>query len=617
MQGAAAGDDSSVPKSIVTNRTAVTRLVAGLVQGAILYFLYLSIRNNAWPATDGRAFAPLLTIALFVPVILVSGLGHLDAKRVWRWVIAASLIAGALGFYDVWRAGFQGNWYRVANTGPGVVPSALLLFFTGVGFYIAHAMVLAAAADQRRIAGYPTYFETAWKLAIQIKFSALFVGVLWLVLWLGASLFMLVRLDFLKELLQRSWFVIPITAFAFSAAFHITDVRPGIVRGIRTLLLVLMSWLLPITTLIVAGFLVTLPWTGLAPLWATRHATAVLLGAAAVLVLLINAAFQGGQIGAHVARVLRLSARLAAVLLMPIVLIAVYSLGLRVQEYGWTIDRVIAATCLLVAGFYACGYLWAAIGRGEWLSRIAPTNVVTALVILLVLLGLFSPVADPARISVANQLARLETGKVAAAKFDFDYLKFEGARYGTEALNNLKANAQGPDAALLRERAEAALQKENRWASGDTGVKVAAASDIAASMTVWPAGSALPASFLSQNWEAHKEKWMLPQCLTVKNRKCEAYLIDFSGDGKADILLVGAETHLNPPVFMQDANGAWVVAATMPNALARCAELRQTLAQGTYRTVPPLYQDLDVAGQRLQIEPHHAPQAACGSLAKQ
>lgn len=614
MQSAAAGDDLSMPGSIVTNRIAVTRLMIGLAQGAILYFLYIAFQGKTWPATDGQVFAPLLVVSLFVPVILISGLGHLDARRIGRWVAAVLIIALALGFYDAWRVGFVENRYWGRDGAHSVMPSALLLFFTGVGFFIAHAMVLAAAADNRRIARYPTYFETAWKLAIQIKFSAMFVGVLWLVLWLGASLFMLIKLDFLRLLLQKSWFVIPVTAFAFSAAFHLTDVRPGIVRGIRTLLLVLMSWLLPIIVLLVAGFLLSLPWTGLAPLWATRHATAVLLGASAVLVLLINAAFQGGEMQSHVARLLRISARVAAVLLMPIVLIAVYSLGLRVQEYGWTVDRVIAAACLLVAGCYACGYLWAALGKGEWLSRIAPTNIVTALVVLAVLLALFSPVADPARISVANQLARLEGGKVAAANFDFDYLKFDGARYGMEALNKLKAGASGPDAALVREQAEATLQKKHRWASGNAPAEAVTANEIAANITVWPAGSALPASFLSQNWKAHEEAWTLPQCLKLKNKACQAWLIDLSGDNKADILLVGPETHLDPPVFVQDPSGAWNLAASMPRTLARCKELQQALEKGTYRAVPSPFKDLEVAGQRLQIQPRRAEKAMCDRL---
>lgn len=141
------------------------------------------------------------------------------------------------------------------------MPSPLLMLVLAVGFFIAHSMVLAGVGERRRIASYQAYFEIAWKLAVQLNLSAAFVRALWLVLWLGASLFMLIELSFLRELLQKPWFSIPVITFAFSWAMHITHVRPAIVRDIRGLLLVLMSWVLPVATLIVGGFLASLLFT--------------------------------------------------------------------------------------------------------------------------------------------------------------------------------------------------------------------------------------------------------------------------------------------------------------------------------------------------------------------
>ena len=417
-----ADEELSLPKAIVTSHVARLRLLTGLLQGVILYALYYSLKEKFWPSTNGYLFSPLTMIFVFVPVLFISALGHLNARRMWIWMTIAALICVLMGVYDIWRIGFIDSSNLFDASGSRRTPSPLVSLFVAGGFYIAHALVLAAAADEKRIARYPTYFETAWKLIIQIKFSFLFVAVLWLILWLGATLFMLVKVRFLQELMEQSWFVIPVITFAFSTALHITDVRPGIVRGIRSLLLVLMSWLLPITTLIVGGFLLTLPLTGLEPLWATRYATSVLLGASATLVILINAAFQGGEVGKEVARVLRVSARLACVLLLPMTLIAIYSLTLRVQQYGWSHDRVIAAACLLVATCYASGYLWAALERSVWLARIAAVNVLTSFLILATLLALLTPVADPARISVANQLARLQSGQVSADTVSYTHL---------------------------------------------------------------------------------------------------------------------------------------------------------------------------------------------------
>ena len=241
-----ADEELSLPKAIVTSHVARLRLLTGLLQGVILYALYYSLKEKFWPSTNGYLFSPLTMIFVFVPVLFISALGHLNARRMWIWMTIAALICVLMGVYDIWRIGFIDSSNLFDASGSRRTPSPLVSLFVAGGFYIAHALVLAAAADEKRIARYPTYFETAWKLIIQIKFSFLFVAVLWLILWLGATLFMLVKVRFLQELMEQSWFVIPVITFAFSTALHITDVRPGIVRGIRSLLLVLMLSLIHI-----------------------------------------------------------------------------------------------------------------------------------------------------------------------------------------------------------------------------------------------------------------------------------------------------------------------------------------------------------------------------------
>ncbi|RQO37203.1 DUF4153 domain-containing protein [Herminiimonas sp. KBW02] len=602
-----ADEELSIPKAIVTGRVARLRLLTGLLQGVILYALYYSLKEKFWPSTSGYLFSPLTMIFVFVPILFISALGHLNTRRMWIWMAIATLICVLLSVYDIWRmAALDGN-NLLTDGSLRPTPSAMLVVFITGGFYIAHALVLAAANDERRIARYPTYFETAWKLIIQIKFSVLFVAVLWLILWLGATLFMLVKLSFLQTLLEQSWFFIPVTTFAFSTALHITDVRPGIVRGIRGLLLVLMSWLLPITTLIVAGFLLTLPFTGLELLWATRHATSVLLGTSATLVLLINAAFQGGEVGKEVARVLRFSARLACVLLLPMALIAIYSLTLRVQQYGWSVDRVIAASCLLVATCYACGYLWAALERGVWLTRIAAINVLTAFLTLAILLALFTPVADPVRISVANQMARLESGQVGADKFDFTYLRFEGARYGDRALRALKEKTEGPDAALISKRAAVALERKSRWSEPDVKMD---ATLRAANITVWPSGQSLPEAFLKQDMRNVERNYMLPDCLKLEHSKCDAYLLDIDGDGKTEILMRNERNYGQAVLFAQQTDGTWKPAGTMTGGF-KCKGVNEDLAAGRAHGVAPLFPDLEVAGERFHIQPWASDDSKC------
>ena len=298
-----------------------TRIGIGLVQGLLLYLLYMAAQDKVWPATAPLLFAPLVLAGALLPLIVVSGLGHTARRALLLWVLVAGIVVAALGVYDAWRAPGQQAWQRA-------MPSASLAWSLAAGFFIAHALVLAGTRERRRIASYASYFDVAWKLGLQIAFSLLFVGATWLVLHLGAALFAMIKLEFLRRAIEKSWFAIPVTTFAFASAMHLTDVKPGIVRGIRNLAHVLLSWTLPVLTVLAAGFLASLPFTGLAPLWATRSATALLLGVCGALVVLINAGWQDGA--TPVARPIAFATRIAALLLAPLTLLAAWALALRV-----------------------------------------------------------------------------------------------------------------------------------------------------------------------------------------------------------------------------------------------------------------------------------------------
>ncbi|MES2347219.1 MAG: DUF4153 domain-containing protein [Pseudomonadota bacterium] len=595
----------------VSRRVMAARLATGLVQGLLLYWLYNASKSVLWPATAPYVMVPLTLLALILPVLLISSLGHLVPRKAGTWLLAALAVLLVMSLHDAWRGQYARPFLGNLDGKAVYSPSEILVFFSVVFFFIAHALVLSGVQDRRRVASYGTYFETAWKLGIQLMFSVFFVGAMFMVLSMGAELFMLVKLDFLRKLLRESWFVVPVACSAFSCAMHITDVKPAIVRGIRSLVLVLMSWILPVAVLMVAGFLCSLPFTGLTALWETRHATSVLLAAAAVLVALINAAFQNGD--ATVPLPLRVSARTAAILILPITLIGIYALGLRVGQYGWTSDRVIAAACLLVASCYAVGYAWAAYKYDTWLQPIAMVNVIAAFLVLAVLLALFTPIADPARIAVSSQMARLAKGKTKAGEFDFRYLRFEGGRYGQAALEELKQRTTGPDAELLQREATAALALEpkDRWRKPE---RFTAPVSIADNLKVWPVGAQLPASFLEQKWDAVADNEK-PDCLTRKEGKCDAFIVDVDGDGKPEILVVELQPSYSDGVlFSESADGKWGAIATMAPHDPSCKSLMDKLRQGEFKIAEPRLRELDIGGRRVAFVPKFSMKDACESI---
>ena len=567
-------------------RLGPARIGIGLIQGVLLYLLYTALQDTLWPATAPLLFAPLVMLGVLLPVILISALGHLPRRTLAGWVSAAALAIVLLAVYDMWRR--SGGAADMRPT-----PSSPLTVCLAAACFIAHALVLAGARERRRIASYATYFDVAWTLGLQLAFSALFVGATWLVLQLGASLFDLIQLDFLSQAMRKAWFSIPVTAFAFASAMHLTDVKPAIVRGIRNLVHVLLSWTLPVLTLLVGGFLASLPFTGLEPLWATRSAAGMLLSAVACFVVLINAAWQDGS--ERPARIIAVSARVASLLLAPLTLLAAYALALRVLDHGWSTSRVIAAACLLVAVCYASGYAAAALRRG-WLPTLAGVNIAAAFTVLGLLVLLLSPPGDPGRIAVASQLARLDAGRITLRQLDVAYLWQHGARYGRAALARLQGSTTGPDAAWLQTELARLRQP-----APDTGV-----TNMAGQLRVWPTGATLPASFVQTDWRRTQQWARLPQCMRSQNAVCDAFVLDLGGDTRPEVVVVGAEGD-GGAVLHQDAGGAWGLAASLPVLLGDCTSLFNAMRAGRLRAAPPVLADLEINGRRipLQSEPGH------------
>ncbi len=588
------------------HQTTRLRVFLGLLQGALLYGLYQSAQANTWPATQPLLFGPALLLSVFVPLLGISAWGRMSRPAWLQWLAVALVLVAALGFYDLWRMNPLGEGWR-HNRGQQGFPSFQAWVFFAAGLFMAHALVLSSAQDGRRVAHYSTYFDQSWKLFIQHVFSAAFVGALWLMLYLGAELFGLIGLKFLDRLLRESWFTIPVTTFATAWGLHLTDVKPEIVRGIRGLILVLLSWILPVIAVLTTGFLLSLPFTGLQTLWGTRNATAVLLCTAAALVILINTAFQNGERSEQVNRMVRAFASLGCLLLAPIVGLAIYGLSQRVGQYGWSGDRVIATACLVVASCYALGYGWSALPRGQaWLDPVAKVNVAVAWVILAVLLALFSPLADPSRLAVNDQLTRLRDGRTTAELFDYHYLRFDAGRHGYNALKAMaESTATGEEGRLTVRYAKAALQSTERSNPGRKNLALDAQGMRDNIKAVWPQGAQLPASFLEAKWLKTGEDardWRLPECLTQVGVSCEAVLLQLGANQTPQVLIIQPQAPSSAVVMNLDGQQVWRVLATLPTRVATCETERERLRTGQFSYVTPRFKDLKLGDWQVAIQ---------------
>jgi hypothetical protein len=562
------------------------RLIVGLAQGLALYLLYSAFEDKTWPATNGTLFAPLATVALFVPLVFIQGLGTARLRTLVIWTLLAAAIVAFFAGYDIWH-----GWPETDT--PRQMAEGTTLFLTAVFLFIAHALVIAGATDGKIVARYHTYFDVAWKQGLQLVLGGLFVGIFWLLLWLGAALFKLIDLDFLQVLIEHCWFAIPATTLAVAAALHLSDVRASLVRGARSLLLVLFSWLLPLIAVIGGGFLLALVFTGVQPLWETRMATRLLLTAAIALIVLINAAYQDGDAERTPARVLRWAANLGGVLLVPIVALAGYAVHLRVAQYGWSGDRIAVTAAVAIAAAYALGYAIAALWAKPWFKPLERWNVAAAVITLAVIAAFLSPLADPARISVASQIARLESGQVAPSEFDFYYLHREGGRFGKAALEKL---VRSSDPALGGPAKRALAQAYPDYTRAP---QAPTPSDLARRFKVHPEGAKLPASFLTQQWPAG-----VNTCLDsfIGDYRCDAILKDING--RPGIVVVFANP--NSADYHQidllrfDGTGWHSVGRFSGNV---CGAMAKSLREGRFDTVAPVQRDVVVGGHRFALTP--------------
>lgn len=571
---------------------ALVRIGIGLAQGLVLYLLWRSVGSGygdtavrAWPATSPSLFAPLLLVSLFLPVVLLAGVGRLRLTTLAIWTAVAGVALAGLAWHDVAR-----QTAEQLSSPPFL--SAPMLAFTAAALFIAHHLVVPADQARRRFAPFPAYFDTAWKAGVQLALSIGFTGAFWILLFLGAALFNIIGLKFLEELLQKSWFAIPVTTLAFAVAVQLTDVRDALIRGVRSVVLMLLSWLLLVITVLVAGFLAALPFTGLDGLWNTGSATALVLSAAAILIILVNTAYQDGLADNLPPLVLRIAVRVAGVLLTPLMVIAVWGLTLRIGQHGLTPDRVIATACTVIGLAYAAGYGFAALQplwrRADWMRPLEPTNVATALLSVGVILALFSPLADPARLSVADQVSRLNSGRVTPDKFDYRFLRFESGRAGEAALAQLAASGN----ADIATRAKATQTAEDRY-----GDKVGTP-PVTPVIEAWPSGSTLPDDFIAAVPADDN------RATCIRPGDCVATLIDLNGDGTMETLLALQSAVI---IYIRVEDGVWT--ATDRASQEFCPgktriDPRVALKAGTLKPVAARWADLSLNDSiRMRIEP--------------
>ncbi|MDR0481066.1 MAG: DUF4153 domain-containing protein, partial [Gallionellaceae bacterium] len=450
---------------------------------------------------------------------------------------------------------------------------------------------------------YHALFETAWRNALISGNALLLTGVFWVVLFAGAELMNSIGIDFVLTLIKQEIFAIPVTGIVFGAAFALGLARLSAITTIRRFSLSVCAWLLPLTLLFSVMWVVLLPFTGLEPLFNTHDASFILLWFVALSVFFANAAYQDGGGEEPYGRALGRLLEYAWPCTVALAAIAWWAMGLRITQYGWTEQRVWGVFVLVQATLYAVGYTSSALRHCKgWLQNIGLTNIVTALVMCAGLLLLLSPLADPRRIAVDSQMARLRNMDRASDNFDYSYLRWRAGRYGQDALKQLAAGIEHKDRDAIASKAKQILAQTSRHAAyedNDDSPKKLSLQEIRPRFHVL--GSTAPDDALLQTIQGDRHG---NDCLEVE-RQCAIWMIDLNGDGAQDAIVLTEQPEYRAGyavLYQRLASGQYQYGGEI-RFDRDLDKLKAAIKSGKAHTIEPLYRDLSINGQRITVEP--------------
>lgn len=460
-----------------TSENAIARLgmsgigaIAGLAVWALLDLLPDLVGNDRWVlalASLGLGFFGVLLALLGPP-------------RPGRAAAAAALLSLAATALFVWAS------FRYASVED----------FLGSGLHITSLVVLISipvpfiAAVLERPQGWRDYaalFDLSWTIVVRYVAAWLFVGVVWAVVMLSDALLGLVGIHVIEDLLDVDPVPWLLSGLALGMGLAIVHELRDYVSPF--LIIQLLRVLLPVLLVVLSVFILALPLRGLSGLFGTLSAAATLAGVTLAAITLITSAIHRDDDTVVDSRAMVLATQALAVMLPVPAGLALWSVWLRVGQYGLTPDRVagFVATGLVLS--YAVAYAASVLLRHDWAGRIRTVNRALALMVVAIAALWLTPALNAERLSVSSQIARAERGVPPEhlGLWEMAHAWGHAGKAGLERLRALDDHPARDTLLAMLDRAEAA---ESLWAFNSPQISDDLLS-LAARVPVLPEGAAL------------------------------------------------------------------------------------------------------------------------------
>ncbi len=582
------------PSSTERNYVLPVILIAAVLQGWALYALHWALENQVWPATGPGWLFACYAAAAFVP-LTAQVLASQTPQRL-TWIVVATVFL-AFGYFG-WH---QGSWVSDPSQAPFSQPQSgfLLAFILGLIWLMSLPFVQVRLVTGRWQPEYSLLFATAWRNKLMLAEAALFTGLFWLLLVLWQALFHMLGIGFFRELFAKPIFIYPVTSVVFGIALHLIGSVERLTNVLLEQLLNVLKWLAIVAGVLLIAFTIPLLFKlpGMISSQDRPISAAWLLWLLAFLVLLINAAYRDGTVAQPYPRAIGLALRCAIPLTIVIALTALYAVAIRINRYGFTVDRVWACVVALVGVAYAIGYSAAVRSKHAWMSGIARVNVGVALALIAVLMLTLTPVLSPYRLAANSQFhlakAHQQTATQNAFGTPLQYLRFDAGRYGVERLREL-ANSKEAALAELAAQAQRFLNSKDRWASASEHRENALAN-----LKVYPAGLSVDEALLKKlHDELATDSGPRAYVLGTAQQPFGLF-IDLNGDDAPEFVLINETQAV---MYKKQAEGWTFGGMLLPVNYQAKFDLPAQLESGEFGAEVPRWRELRIGERRFRLQ---------------
>ena len=562
----------------ISRTTRLGMIFIGLLQGALCYLLmtYLVPHNDGWlfygmPATIAITSALLLTVVSF------------KQRALWYWMALIFVVVLAMSVWLKWQVEDSDKWRQ----------HEVFMFY---GWRLLLMAMLALPWIQyslhvsREQARYPHFYRQLWLNALTLLIVFVANGLFWLVLLLWSEMFKLVGIPFFSTLFfDTDWFGYVAFGLITALAVVLARTQSRLVTAVQKLLTFIATGLLPLVALLALMFILTLPFTGLEAI-SQRVSAAGLMSTLTLLLLLLMAMVREPQKEAlPYPGALRYLIKCALAVTPIYTLIAGWALWVRIQQYGWTPERLYGVLVVVVLLVWSFGYLASILRRGRNpLELQGPVILGVSLLALGLLVLLSSPVIDAWRISVNSHMGLYHSGKIKPDQVSLYMLDHSG-KPGRAALEALQKDVAFNQDSKRRRDLNSLLQ-----GSRDP-VKELTATQLVSKVVIAP-GSEKPDDAF---WTFVKAQgYRITSC--AEQNACVLVSQDLNADGHPEQVLYAFGDGESLVFGMQKNKWDLLAVARLPEGFNK-DKLLQAVANQQLGSAPRIWRDITIDGKRLPM----------------